>query len=152
MDLWFWMWLALSVTLVVAEIFTAGFFLLPFGIGAAVAAVLALLGVDIGWQWGVFIVLSASLLIPMRRFADKMTHEPPQKVAGDRLIGRTGIVTEDVDGGRGEGRVRVDREDWVADSEDGGPIPAGQRIAVTAVVGAHLVVKPVPASAQTTDE
>lgn len=144
MDLWFWMWLAMAVTLVVAEIFTAGFFLLPFGIGAAVAAVLALLGVDLGWQWGVFIVLSASLLIPMRRFADKMTHEPPQKVAGDRLIGRTGVVTQDVDGGRGDGRVRVDREDWVADSQDGGPIAAGQRIIVTAVVGAHLVVKPAP--------
>jgi hypothetical protein len=32
---WTWFWVILSALLVVGEIFTAGFFILPFGIGAA---------------------------------------------------------------------------------------------------------------------
>lgn len=153
MDLWFWVWLAAAVALVIAEIFTAGFFMLPFGIGAALASLLAFLGVGLAWQWATFLVVSAALLLPMRRFAEKMTHEPPQKVAGNRLIGRDGLVIDDIEGGQGAGRVRVDREEWVADSEDGNPIAAGQRIRVIQVVGVHLVVAPVTApGARATEE
>lgn len=143
MELWFWVWLAAAVFLVIAEIFTAGFFMLPFGIGAALAAVLAFLGVGLAWQWAVFLGVSAALLLPLRRFADKMTHEPPQKVAGDRLIGREGKVVDGIEGGQGAGRVKVDREEWVADSDSGRPIAEGERIRVVRVVGAHLVVAPV---------
>ncbi len=153
MDLWFWVWLAAAVALVIAEIFTAGFFMLPFGIGAALASLLAFLGVGLAWQWATFLVVSAALLLPMRRFAEKMTHEPPQKVAGNRLIGRDGLVIDDIEGGQGAGRVRVDREEWVADSGDGNPIAAGQRIRVIQVVGVHLVVAPVTApGARATEE
>lgn len=153
MDLWFWVWLAAAVFLVIAEIFTAGFFMLPFGIAAALASLLAFLGVGLAWQWATFLVVSAALLLPMRRFAEKMTHEPPQKVAGNRLIGRDGLVIDGIEGGQGAGRVRVDREEWVADSQDGRPIAAGQRIRVIQVVGVHLVVAPVTApGAQTTEE
>ena len=35
---WFWFWVILAVILFVGEIFTAGFFLLPFSLGAVAAA------------------------------------------------------------------------------------------------------------------
>ena len=38
---WIWFWVILAAVLVVGEIFTAGFFLLPFGVGAMVAALVA---------------------------------------------------------------------------------------------------------------
>ena len=44
---YWWIWMILAALFVVGEIFTAGFFLLWFGIGAAVSGVIALLGLGI---------------------------------------------------------------------------------------------------------
>jgi len=144
MEFWFWLWLALAVLLSVAEIFTAGFFMLPFGIGAAVAAALAYFEMSLAWQWTAFLGVSVLLLFVLRRFSDRMTHEPPQKVAGDRLIGREGVVIERIDNHSNTGRVRVNREEWLADSVDDLIVEPNARIRVTTVVGAHLLVEPAP--------
>lgn len=139
---WFWLWLAAAVVLSVAEIFTAGFFLLPFGIGAAVAAVLAFFDVPIVWHWVAFIGVSVLMLVVLRRFADRVTHESPRKVAGDRLIGQEGSVIEKIDNHLNTGRVLVNREEWLADSIGDAIIEFGARIRVMRVEGAHLVVEP----------
>jgi membrane protein implicated in regulation of membrane protease activity len=148
MDVWFWLWAGLAAVLIVAEMFTAGFFLLPFGIGAAGAAGLNLAGVEIGWQWGAFIAISAMLLLSLRRFADRVTHEPPEKVGVDRLIGKTGTVIEAVEPGDGGGRVRIEREEWRADALGAETIPVGTRVVVEKIVGTHLVVRIADATAE----
>jgi membrane protein implicated in regulation of membrane protease activity len=142
MDVWFWVWAALAAVLIVGEIFTAGFFLLPFGLGAAAAAVLALVGASLGWQWGVFLALSAVLLLSLRRFADRITHEPPEKVGVDRLIGKEGVVTEMIESDDGTGRVRIEREEWRADSAESQTLAVGTHVVVERVSGTHLIVRP----------
>ncbi len=144
MHIWIWVWILLAVILSIAEIFTAGFFLLPFAIGAAVAALLEFLwpGDSLAWQWMSFVGLSSLLLIVLRRFADRVTHEPPQKVAGDRLLGRSGVVLSTIDSDGSGGMVRVDREEWRAESADGGVLPEGSHITVLAVEGTRLIVEP----------
>lgn len=142
MSIWFWIWLVAAVTLSIAEIFTAGFFLLPFGLGAALAATLAWFHVDLGWQWIVFIGSSVALLFGLRRFASAMTHDPPQQVAGDRLLGRQGVVISRIDEHHDSGRVIVEREEWRATAPQGIIIEEGARVTVTRVEGAHLVVEP----------
>jgi len=149
MDYGFWLWLGAAVLLSVAEIFTAGFFLLPFGIGAAAAAAVTYFNYSVAWQWTAFIAISGLSLFALRRFSDHMTHEPPQKVAGDRLIGKEGTVTERIDNHANQGRVRVEREEWVADSEGDAIMEKGTRIRVTGVVGAHLVVEDCDSAAST---
>lgn len=149
MDVWFWIWAALAAVLIVGEIFTAGFFLLPFGLGAAAAAVLALIGASIGWQWGVFLVLSAVLLLSLRRFADRITHEPPEKVGVDRLIGKEGVVIETVEPRDGTGRVRIEREEWRADSTGNQTLVVGAHVIVERVSGTHLVVRPAHETTET---
>lgn len=142
MNIWFWVWVALAVILSVAEIFTAGFFMLPFGVGAAVAALLEFLFPgSLTWQWASFVLLSSLLLVVMRRFADHVTHEPPQRVAGDRLIDRTGVVIARLEPHTLNGMVRVDREEWRADAPGDEPVDVGTPIVVVAVEGTHLVVK-----------
>lgn len=144
MNIWFWVWVALAVILSVAEIFTAGFFMLPFGVGAAAAALLEFIFPgSIAWQWAAFVGLSVLLLVVMRRFAEHVTHEPPQKVAGDRLLGRPGIVIEPLEEHGTRGMVRVDREEWRADAPGHEPLPKGAGVTVVAVEGTHLVVKPI---------
>jgi membrane protein implicated in regulation of membrane protease activity len=144
MDYWFWMWVGLAAVLIVGEMLTAGFFLLPFGLASAVAAALNALGFGIGWQWAVFLGSSALLLFGLRRFADQVTHEPPEKVGVDRLIGKSGSVIDPVEPGDGGGRVRIEREEWRADAAGHEVIPAGTRVIVERVVGTHLVVSPAP--------
>ena len=88
---WFWFWVILSVILIVGEIFTVGFFLLPFGVGAAVAAIASWLGLGVVGQWIVFLVVSVPLLLLLKRFADRVTrHREPLNVASDRAVGQTG--------------------------------------------------------------
>lgn len=141
MDQWFWVWTVLAAVLFVGEIFTAGFFLLPFGIGAAVAAGLNWLGLGIGWQWAVFLGVSVIALAGLRPLSDRLTHEPPEKMGADRLLGKTGKVVETIEPGDGAGRVRIEREEWRADSANGTRIAEGSAVIVEKIVGTHLVVR-----------
>lgn len=143
---WFWIWAVAAVVLTVAEIFTAGFFMLPFGIGAAVAAVLALTGQSLMWQWVAFIGVSLIALFSMRPLAAKLTHEPPQKVAADRSIGKEALVIERLDDNQHAGRVRVEREEWRAEAPGFEPLEVGTRVIVERIDGTRLIVRPVDAA------
>jgi len=138
--LWFWIWILLAAMLLIGEIFTAGFFMLPFGIGAAVAALLAFLGVGLLWQWLAFIGVSAVCFIFLKQFANRITTEQPIKTGVDRLVGMTGVVTEEIVPHSSSGKVLVDRETWRAEASDATVIPAGTRVRVERVGGTHLVV------------
>ena len=141
-DIWFWVWAVSAVALFVGEIFTAGFFLLPFGLGAAVSAVLAFLDIGVGWQWATFILVSTIAFISLRRLSDRMTHEPPEKTGSDRLLGQVGVVIEDLTPNSLDGQVRVNREQWRADAPGHPVIPTGTRVVVEGISGTHLVVRP----------
>ena len=73
---WFWFWVILAVILFVGEIFTAGFFLLPFSLGAVAAALAAWFGLSLVWQWGIFLLVSVPALLLLKRFADRVTRIP----------------------------------------------------------------------------
>ena len=135
-----WLWMVLAAILVVGEIFTAGFFLLWFGIGAAVAGVLALLGLGAAWQWGSFVVVSGVLFGVSRRFAERFSAKQPPGIGADRLIGKTGVVLEDIDNASNTGRVRLDKEEWRAKSATGKIIATGSRVEVVRLDGTHVVV------------
>jgi len=140
-SLMFWIWVVLTAIFIIGEIFTAGFFLFPFAIGAGLAAILTLVGSPPWAQWTGFIVLSAVMVIFSRRFAEKVTHEPPEKVGVDRLIGRTGIVLEDIDPLTDSGMVRIKKDEWRATSADEVKIEQGAPVRVVRVEGAHVVVE-----------
>ena len=138
-----WIWMILAAICIIGEVFTAGFFLLWFGIGALVAGLLALMGLGAGWQWAAFVVVSGVLLVVSRRFAERFTKKQPPGIGADRFIGKQGIVLEEIDNAKNTGRVRVDKEEWRADSDGDEAIPVGKRVAVTRLDGTHMVVKPV---------
>ncbi len=151
MDAWFWVWAGFAAVLIVGEIFTAGFFLLPFGLGAATAALLNYLDLGLGWQWAGFLVVAAIALFGLRRFSDRVTHEPPQLVGVDRLIGKRGVVVEAIEPSDASGRVRIEREEWRAESVDDEPIELGTRVVVDRIEGTRAVVR-VAESSTTAEE
>ena len=140
-ETWRWLWTGLAVVMGIGEIFTAGFFLLPFAIGAAAAAVLAWLGVAILAQWLVFFGVSLFALVYLRRFISHQDDRDQPQVGANRWANTTGLVLEAIDPLSSRGMVRIGGEEWRATSDE--PIPAGAQIVVREVRGAHLVVSPI---------
>jgi membrane protein implicated in regulation of membrane protease activity len=126
----------------VGEIFTAGFFLLCFGIGSAVAGVMAVLDMGAGWQWSGFIVASFVSFLASRRFAERVSQKQPPGIGADRFIGERCVVLEDIDNAKNSGRVRMDKEEWRAVSARGDVITKDTKVVVKSIKGTHLVVEP----------
>ena len=139
MDIMFWIWVILAAILLVGELFTASFFLLPFGLGAAVAAVVNVFGGSLAIQWCVFIIVSVLTLVILRPLAKKITVKEPAKAGVDRLVGMQGTIIEG--GSGGSVRARVDRDVWNTSTEDGSVPPIDTKIEVISVEGTHLIVR-----------
>ncbi|HKZ29315.1 MAG TPA: NfeD family protein [Acidimicrobiia bacterium] len=138
-EIWRWLWTGLAVVLAVGEIFTAGFFLLPFAVGGATAAILAWVDVPVGWQWVAFFVVSIGTLLYLRRFIRKQDIADTKSIGANRYLNMQAIVLEQVDPVSGAGRVRVESEEWRATS-DGDIIEPGTPVTITEVRGTRLVV------------
>ncbi len=124
-----------------------GFFLVCFGIGAVAAALLAVLGVGVIWQLIVFIGVSLVALAFLRPLAVRMTNHVANPGGIDRVIGKQAIVLEDINPHAATGRVRIEREEWRADTY-GPAIPKGTLVVVMEVTGTRVMVVPVSAVAQ----
>lgn len=137
-------WLILAAIFFIAEMFTAGFFLFWFSIGALAAAILALFfKAGVIWQWVAFVLVSGVLLTLSRRFAEKVSRRQPAGIGADRVVGKIGIVRDEIDSSKGRGNVLVDSEEWRAESASGEVIPAGAKVKVLRVEGTHVVVEKV---------
>jgi membrane protein implicated in regulation of membrane protease activity len=134
------MWLILAALFIIGEIFTAGFFLFWFGIGAAAASVLAILGFGTSWQWGAFVVVSGALFAVSRKFADKFTKDQPPGIGANRFLNKTGVVLEEIDNIKNTGQVRIGKDKWRADSASDEVIQVGELVKVTRLDGTHVVV------------
>lgn len=138
-ELWRWLWTIFAIVVGIGEIFTAGFFLLPFAIGGAAAAILAWFGVVVIAQWLVFFGVTTISLVYLRRFIGRQDEAEQPRVGANRWIGSEGIVLQGIDPHTGSGMVRILNEEWRATAP--GKIPAGSKIIVTQVDGARLIVE-----------
>lgn len=140
-EMW-WIWMAIAAVLLIAEILTAGFFLLWFSIGAAAAGILSMLGVGRPAQLIIFILASSILFVFGRRFAERVTENQPPGIGADRFIEQNGVVVEDIDNKTGKGRIRVGSDEWRALSDNGEIIKKDTIVQVLRIDGTKTVVKP----------
>lgn len=134
-------WILIAAVCFIGEMMTVGFFLLWFGVGASVSAVLNYLGFSETTQVIAFILISIFLLAISRPFAKKITQgTPSKKAASDRLIGEKGIVIEDISPENG-GIVKISGDTWRAISDQ--KISKDKYILVEKIKGITLVVKQV---------
>jgi len=145
-------WAILGAVLVVAEVFTTGFVLLWFGIGAFAAGLAGLLGVhSIILQFLIFAIVSISLTAASRTiFVNYFSRE---KSGGDlksgveSLPGKIGTVVSSSRGSMHEGAVKVFGSTWTAYPAEGEePLEAGDRVEVTRVQGASIYVRRIGAA------
>jgi membrane protein implicated in regulation of membrane protease activity len=143
-ETWRWIWLIAAVVFAVGEIALAGtFFLAPFAVGAAVAALLAFLDVGLGAQWIVFVSISAASLAALRPLARRFNAGGPTLgVGAHRQIGQHARVVEAIEPSEDAGFVLLGAERWRAESATGSPIADGTIVTVTEVRGTRVIVAP----------
>jgi membrane protein implicated in regulation of membrane protease activity len=145
-DTWRWIWTLAAVIFFIGEMATAGsIFALPFGLGAALAAILAFAGVGVTWEWVAFVVASgvaSAVLWPLGKRMDRRG-TPSEGTPGSRSwIGQRAEVIAGIPGGvAGTGLIRLEREQWRAESADGTPIEAGAVVQVVRIDGTRAVVE-----------
>lgn len=153
-DNWVWVWLAVAVLFAVGEMSSPGaFFLLPFAAGALVASGVAVVTDNLVLQLGAFVAVSAGTFMGMRPLARRLDRAGTDHGIGSRrLIGQVALVTRAIpEGGEGDlGMVKVQREDWRAESLDGTPIPEGTRVRVAEVEGTRVIVAPIDTAPSST--
>lgn len=145
-ELWRWVWLGAAAVFGLGEMASAGsFFLAPFAIGAAAAALLSFAGLPVALSWVVFLAVSVGTFAALRPLARRLDAAGgnPLGVGAGRLVGETGVVLAAVPAGpHAVGLVRVGREEWRAQSADGGAIPTDTQVTVVEVRGTQVVVFP----------
>jgi membrane protein implicated in regulation of membrane protease activity len=140
-------WTILGIVLIIAEVFTPGFVLLWFGIGALAAALAGLVGIDsLGLQFLIFTIVSVSLTAASRTiFVNYFSREKSGdslKTGVEALPGKIGVVVSSSRGALHEGAVKVYGSTWTAYPEEGEePLEAGDRVQVERVQGASIYVR-----------
>lgn len=146
MDQYGWLlWMVLGVALVIAEIFTLGFVLLWFGVGAIAASLVGLAGGGFLLQFFVFAIVSTALTIMSRTiFSNYMAHrdEDTLKMGVDSLPGQIGTVTIASRGALREAAVKVYGSTWTAFPVEGETdLSEGEKVAVVSVKGSSIYVR-----------
>lgn len=137
----------LGVILVIAEVFTPGFVLLWFGVGALAAAFASFVGLDsLSLQFLIFAVVSIALTAASRTiFVNYFSREKAGneiKMGVDALPGKIGTVVSSSAGALNEGAVKVYGSTWTAFPAEGeDPLEAGDRVTVERVQGASIYVR-----------
>lgn len=139
------LWIILGVVLIVAEIFTLGFVLLWFGIGALAAALVGWLGFGFGLQFLVFAVVSIALTLMSRTIFSRYFSrggEDEIKMGMDALPGQVGTVTAASKGALNEAAVKVYGSIWTAfPIDETKPLVEGEKVEVVRVQGSSIYVQ-----------
>ncbi len=138
-------WLLLGVGLIVAEVFTLGFVLFWFGLGALAAAIVGMFGFGLAWQFAVFAVVSGALTVMSKTIFTKFiwgNEGPDVKMGMDALPGKIGTITSASRGELNAAAVKVYGSEWTAFPADGESTFAdGEKVEVVSVKGSSIYVR-----------
>lgn len=132
-----WIWLAAALIFVVMEVFTPGFIFACFVAGAIAAGVTSLITDSYIIQGAVFAVVSVGLIPLTRGLASRITKPAPVLSNVDGLIGKIGIVKNDVSATAGQ--IVVDDQVWQARSET--DVAVGAKVRIRSIEGAKVIVE-----------
>ena len=134
-------WLVVLAIMLVIEALTLGLTTVWFGVGAIGAAIVAWFGYGIWAQIIVFAILSVVAMALCRPIAVKYLNKDKEKTNVDDVIGKTVVVTKEIDNEQARGTVMLNGMEWTARSEDGRIIAEKEKATVVSVEGVKLIVK-----------
>jgi membrane protein implicated in regulation of membrane protease activity len=144
MESWY-IWIIAGIILLIIEIFTPAFLAASLAIGCILAGIISATGASLDWQ---LISFSAGTLFGffgvrpiMTKYAYRQNTIHATNVAA--LIGKKGRVTVDFDNVQKRGRVMVEGDDWMAESEGEDILKTGCQVEIVRIESTLLIVKPV---------
>lgn len=144
------LWLLLLVVFLVIEVISLGLTTIWFAGGALVAIVAALLHAPVAVQIILFFLVSLVLLFFTRPIAVKYFNRDRVKTNVESLVGKRGIVTEEINNLHAEGQVTINGQEWSARSLDENVvIPKGSVVVIMAINGVKLIVREVVTTTET---
>lgn len=144
MNMEWWHWTVLGIVLVLAELAIPAFFVVWFGLGALVVAMVLFLapGLSLTAQLGLWTLTSLGMVVLWFKVFRPGEHKTRIGTSAGEVIGEIGLLVGAVAPFQ-RGKVRFQRpvlgaEEWVCLAEDN--IAAGERVKVVAVEGSFLKV------------
>lgn len=133
-------WLIMAGLCIIIESITVGFFVFWFAIGALISLVVSLFIDNFLIQAIIFVITSTLLIIFTKPLVKKFLKSPSQKPTNVySIIGKEGIVLEEIDSIQSTGKVKVKGELWSAISDE--PIEKDAKIKVVSINGVKLKVE-----------
>lgn len=137
-------WLIAAGIFFVAEIITVGFLILWLGIGAILAMIVSFFTSNIIIQTAVFVISSAILIFATKPLVNRITkNDKTISTNVYSIIGKSGLVIEDINLVEGKGQIKVDGEVWSAICNGNSTIQAGTEVKVLEIRGVKALVEPI---------
>lgn len=136
-------WFVVALVLLIVELFTASFGVVCFSFGAAAAGIAAYFGLGTVWQLALFSVVSFIAFVFVRPVIVKFLLKKKDEVVtnAEAVVGRVGVVTEEINSVKNTGRVKIDGDDWKAEASE--TIAVGEKVEVINRDSLILNVKPI---------
>ena len=131
-------WFLIAIIMIVIELLTVNLVSIWFAFASVVAGVSTLLTDNVTIQIVIFIISSIIFLIITKPVIKKLRGKEIEKLNLDRVIGKTGIVTEDISPLE-IGEVKVDGKRWSAISKK--KIKKDSKVEILSIDGVKLLVK-----------
>lgn len=139
MSILFWIWMAAALIFLIIELLSPTLIFICFVVGSVAAGIYSYFyPEEYAWQIGIFVLISVVLLPLTRRFAKRITKNPPELTNVDRMIGQTALVVKSIDPDEG-GRVRYEGEVWAALADE--KIEEQVKVEIVSVAGTRVHVK-----------
>lgn len=138
------LWLVISGFFFIIEIFTVGFLVFWFGVGALLTMIVSIFVDNIMVQATVFLISSTILLFATRPLVNKFSKDDDDnKTNAFAIEGKIGKVVTAIDPIEGHGQIKIDGEIWSAKSFDDTCISQDTKVIVEKIDGVKAIVKPV---------
>lgn len=135
-------WLIASGVFFIIEIFTVGFLIFWLGVGALFAMLISFLTNNIIIQTTVFVISSGLLIFATKPLVNKITKKEVIPTNVYSIVGKKGIVIEDIDWSTGTGQIKSEGEVWSAKTNEQINIPKGTEVEIESIDGVKVIVKP----------
>ena len=138
------LWLIAAILLFIFEIFAPGFVLACIAIGCLGGMIADLFGASMNVQYLVMGIVALISFFTIRPTARKMFFEGRDIATNvDSLVNRRGQVTTEFNPKTQLGRVKVDGDDWRAETESEVELKEGDLVKILRVESNTLIVEPI---------
>ena len=133
-------WLIIAGLFFVGEIFTLGFLIFWFGIGALFAMIVSFFTTNIIIQTTVFLITSTIFILATKPLVKKFVDVKKTNTNVFSIIGKKALVIKDIDPIHSSGQIKLNGEVWSAETENDEIIKEGSEVEVLKINGVKAIV------------